>query len=218
MNFPEKLLFLRNKLGMNQSEMGDKLGLSLNYISSLERERKLPSDAVLNHVDLLLDAVESGYYDFNSTTVMEEDTLYGETSKNKIVCSKNRTRMIPVIGWAHAGDPIDYEEEFCDEQDYVPTLCRDAKAFGLKLEGDSMKPRFNEGAELVVTPSAEVYSGQYVVVKFARHGGVLFRRLERMHDTITLIPENERYSIKEYETTDFEWIYPVFGVFERLMK
>ena len=218
MNFPEKLLSLRNKLGMNQSEMGDKLGLSLNYISSLERERKLPSDAVLNHVDLLLDAVESGYYDFNATTVMEEDTPYGETSKNKTVYNKNRTRMIPVIGWAHAGDPIDYEEQYCEEADYVPTLCRDDKAFGLTLEGDSMMPRYHEGAELIISPSEQAYSGQYVVVKFTRHSDVLFRRLERTGDTITLIPENEKYAVKEYATTDFEWIYPVYGVFERLMK
>lgn len=132
--------------------------------------------------------------------------------------SDREPRMIPVISWAHAGDAQDYEELPEDWQDEVPTLCRDKKAFGLKLEGSSMTPRFHEGAELVITPSSEPYSGQYVVVKFKEHGGVLFRRLEIERDIFRLVPENDRYPVGEYQAEDFEWIYPVFGVFEKLMK
>ena len=196
--------------------MGELLGISGKYVGMIERgEKDVDFESSLGKLFSLIE--NSPIY---SGQLSEEMTPYGDESFTfpKALTPPKGTRMIPVIGWAHAGDAKEYEEQYCEEADYVPTLCRDDKAFGLTLEGDSMMPRYHEGAELIISPSEQAYSGQYVVVKFTRHSDVLFRRLERTGDTITLIPENEKYAVKEYATTDFEWIYPVYGVFERLMK
>ncbi|MGJ8661725.1 MAG: hypothetical protein ACSHXL_06785, partial [Bacteroidota bacterium] len=77
--------------------------------------------------------------------------------------------------------------------------------------GDWKKPKLVE----VGRKSLKIRGGG---LKFTSCSGVLFRRLERQGNDVTLTPMNERYAVKEYHCSDFDWIYPVYGVFERLMS
>ena len=127
------------------------------------------------------------------------------------------TRMIPVIGWAHAGQSENYEELPKSWQHKIPTECRDVRAFAVALEGDSMKPEFYEGDKLIIQPSEEVYSGCYAVARFV-DDGVVFRRLEMSQGMIRLIPLNERYPVTEHHPAEFSWIYPVWGMWRQIWK
>jgi len=122
----------------------------------------------------------------------------------------NPTRMIYVIGWAHAGEAGSYEEVPDSWKEKMPTTCRDPKAFGIELVGDSMEPKFSEGDWLVVQPSEPPHSGCYVVARYA-NDGVIFRRYEMAGDTITLVPLNPRYEASQHSIEEFSWIYPVYG-------
>jgi SOS-response transcriptional repressor LexA len=126
-------------------------------------------------------------------------------------------RMIPVIGWAHAGSAESYEEIPPTWQCKLATECRDAKAFAVTLEGDSMEPRFGEGDFIIVQPSETPYSGCFVVAKFA-NDGVIFRRLEMSGPVISMVPLNERYQVTTHRQEDFAWIYPVWGRWTQIWK
>ncbi|MFT3991857.1 MAG: LexA family transcriptional regulator [Luteolibacter sp.] len=127
------------------------------------------------------------------------------------------TRRIPVLGWAHAGSATVYEEISLAHQETIPTDCRDPKAFGVALEGDSMSPRFCEGEMLVLMPSEEPYSGCFAVCRFA-DDGVVFRRLEFMGDQVRLVPLNTSYDPSTHSRKEFAWIYPVWGRWSQLWK
>ena len=124
--------------------------------------------------------------------------------------------LVPVLGWAHAGDAIDYDE--IDDADKVPTECRDPKAFAMDVEGDSMEPKVHHGDRLIVSPSSPLYNDCYVVARFAQQGGVVLRKFEQMGNEVTLIPCNERYPVKSYDIDQFDWIYPVWGRWTQLYK
>lgn len=126
-------------------------------------------------------------------------------------------RMIPVVGWAHAGEAESYEQLPNSWQHKIPTECRDVKAFAVELEGDSMEPKYSEGDMLIVQPSETAHSGSLVVARFA-NDGVVFRRLEVDGKTITLVPLNPRYRTSQYTPEDFSWIYPVWGRWTQIWR
>ncbi len=72
---------------------------------------------------------------------------------------KSAQCRIPVIGWAHAGDFGSYEEIPKDWQDWVIADIRDAKAFAVRLEGDSMGDFYIHGDVLFLSPNREIYNG-----------------------------------------------------------
>lgn len=126
-------------------------------------------------------------------------------------------RMVPVIGWAHAGDAGGYEEIPPSWQNRVPTDCSDPKAFGVSLEGDSMEPKFSDGDILIVQPTTEAHSGCFVVARFI-DDSVIFRRLEMRRGKIILVPLNPQYMASEHTPEEFSWIYPVWARITKMWK
>lgn len=126
-------------------------------------------------------------------------------------------RTIPVLGWAHAGDAASYEEIAADWQDRVPTECRDPKAFAVRLEGDSMEPKYSEGDLLILQPSEEIFSGCLAVLKLT-NDGIIFRRVERRGEQFRLVPLNQQYGVEEISKEMVAWIYPVWGMWRQVWK
>ncbi|MGJ8674035.1 LexA family protein [Rubritalea sp.] len=213
-DFSHTLYKLRKSLKLTQSQMAEKMGLSLSYIHQLEAEKRTPSDAIRTLVQIMQTKEDLGGSAYNESG--NEQGGLGDILEEEI--SKYRCRMIPLVGWAHAGDPLDYEGDH--ESPLVPTECRDPQAFGVRLEGDSMEPRFYEDDVLIVMPSEFAHSGSFAVAKF-KEGGIIFRQIERQigametkatgDEFVRLVPVNARWTVTEHKEQDFEWIYPVWG-------
>jgi SOS-response transcriptional repressor LexA len=232
MEFPQKLAQLRKELALTQEEMGERLGVSGNWISLLELGKKEPAAATLNHVELIAEAVEAGLVHAPGrpkraglgNAIPENPDPAGRATilrEDAVPYGGRRTRMIPVVGWAHAGQATAYDEIPAHSAELVPTECRDEKAFAVKLEGDSMDGdgalSFAAGDLLVAMPSEIPYSGCFVVAKFA-NDGVTFRRLETAGARITLVPLNKRYEVTTHAAEEFQWMYPVHGRWTQLWK
>ena len=67
-----------------------------------------------------------------------------------------------------------------------------ARAFALRVVGDSMEPRFQEGEIIIVDPDIEAASGDYVVASLEREDATLKRYL-REGGRDWLVPQNQRY-------------------------
>lgn len=204
--FHQLLRVTRKQLGLTQEEMGKRLGVSGNWISLLEsgnEEKARPSDQLIMSVQRM--SLDPPSRIVESTMICEDLAPCG------------KTRMIPVIGWAHAGSAESYEEVPSAWQCMIPTECRDTKAFAVSLEGDSMEPRFSDGDLIIVQPSETAYSGCFVVAKFV-NDGVIFRRIEMSGPAISLVPLNERYSVSTHAAEEFAWIYPVWGRWTQIWR
>lgn len=142
---------------------------------------------------------------------------FTHSSSEKPLRRRRGERMIPVIGWAHAGDAESYEELPKSWQNEISSECPDPKAFAVSLEGDSMEPRFYDGDILIVQPTTEVHSGCFVVARFASDG-VIFRRLEMRGSKIILVPLNSQYESSTHTADEFSWIYPVWARITKMWK
>lgn len=129
-----------------------------------------------------------------------------------------KARLIPVVSWAHAGEAEDYEEIPKEWQREIATTCRDPKAFGLEIRGDSMLPRYNEGDVAIVMPNERAH-GECLVVAKLKDNGVCFK--------IFSMPSKERFRLTSYNTIypaldrtedDFHWIYPVYEVVDKVWR
>jgi repressor LexA len=203
-HFSDKLAALRKKMRFTQAEMAEKMGLSASYIHQLEVGKRSPSDSVITLVKILESQLEVG----KSNSDQSLSNLPQKTPFN---------RQIPVLGWAHAGRAESYDELPVDWQETVPTECRDAKAFAVRLEGDSMEPRFLEGDLLVLQPSEEVHSGCLAVLKLA-DDGIVFRRIDKRAGMFILYPLNSKYETESISAEMIVWIYPVWGMWRQVWK
>lgn len=178
----------------------------------LEKLSKLEKKAgIRQSLDDLFNAQAASNKD--GSTLNEDFAIY-----NKGVGSAPEVRFVPLLHWS---DAHDFKNSYFSSDRVIsrlPTSCDDEKSFAVRLEGDSMEPKFSEGVDLIVSPERIPYSGQYVLMSFTGNSGVLFRRVEISGDEITVIPENERYPVGKYNAADVEWIYPVYEVIHRLME
>ncbi|WAC18865.1 S24 family peptidase [Luteolibacter sp. SL250] len=222
MEFSEKLLLLRRKLGLTQVEMSKLVGVSSNYVSVLEKgdPTKPPSDIVRNHVDLLWKAADAGLLTEESAAKIQDEKgnpLKGTSGvkEDPLPYRVHGMRKVPIVSWAHAGDATSYEELPTHWQNSITSECRDPHAFAVTLEGDSMRATipgvsFEPGDIIIAQPSEQAYSGGFVIAKFT-NDGIIFRRFEAAGDRIRMIPLNERYPVTDHARSEFHWIYPVYG-------
>jgi transcriptional regulator with XRE-family HTH domain len=136
MEFREKLLKLRKDLDLTQEDMGARLGVSGNWISLLELGKKDPAAATLNHVELLIEAVEAGILAAPGRApnlrVVSRPALT-ENEEPKTMAGREgdepppygaRTRLVPLVSWAHAGSAESYEELPTSWQEQVAAIRR----------------------------------------------------------------------------------------------
>lgn len=90
-------------------------------------------------------------------------------------------------------------------------------AFAMRVDGDSMKPRFRHGDLVVAVPGLEVGPGQAALVQIKGRLGVTLKLVRREGDQVHLVPINESYETTSVAASEIEWMAMVmFGV--RIMK
>lgn len=105
---------------------------------------------------------------------------------------------IPVISWVQAGDfceavgpeQLVHADEWID----VPTK-GGPNTYALRVQGDSMEPKFSEGSILVVDPDRQAVHGSFVIAK--QNGECTFKQLIKDGPDWYLKPMNERYPVKQ---------------------
>ena len=108
-------------------------------------------------------------------------------------------RLVPVINKVAAGYPgdfndLDYPVGVADDYVRCPDL-HDPNAFAVRVVGDSMEPKFQEGDIVIFSPAAEVHNGDDCFVRFAMPHETTFKRIFFEKDNkIRLQPRNEKYS------------------------
>lgn len=204
MEFPLKFLKLRQRIGLTQSEMANRLGISSNYVSLLETGAKEPSPALMRHIELIERMENAGM----------SDSMDSGGSHQK---ESERLRMIPVLGWAHAGEFESYEEIPKGWQDWVEADSRDEKAFAVRLQGDSMGDAYTEGDILILHPSQEIYSGCLAVIKL-KDDGFIFREIEKRPGFLRLIPWNKSWDQESLPIEQIAWAVPVWRMIRQVLK
>lgn len=197
-NFSERLRFWRVSQNFTQAEAATQLNIDRSYLSQVECGRP-PGNALLTRF-LLVEKSSSLKISGNGASV------YG-------------LRNLPVLSWVQAGTVIDGDEIPHDGDEAVPSDVSDQRAFGVRLRGDSMEPRFSDGDIAILLPSIMATNGEIVMANLKNHG-ILCKIMHVQPDKhlIKLSSYNPAYPSMEYSREEFHWIFPVASVLKQLRR
>lgn len=178
----------RKALGLSQDKLGELAGLDQTVISKLERGDVQETARIAELAN-----------------VLQCDALWLSTGKeamglgNVAHVPQGQASRVPLISYVAAGSWSDAVDNYApgDAEAWVETTVPVKRhTYALRVEGDSMEPRFPNGAILIVEPEAEAKSGSFVIM---RQNGTdaTFKQLVHDGGRWYLKPVNPRYPLME---------------------
>jgi SOS-response transcriptional repressor LexA len=198
-NFAERLRFWRISQDQTQAQAAKVLDIHRSYYSQIEGEKRKPGNALRTRFQLIekLQSIKPG----------------GNVGGNPY-----GLRNIPLLSWAQAGQATDIGQ-MSDWDEVVPGDVADERAFGVRLRGDSMEPRFSDGDIAILLPSTTPTNGEIVVANI-RNQGALCKIMHAQLDKklVKLSSYNPAYPPTEYHRDEFHWIFPVAAIIKQLRR
>lgn len=181
MTIYERIRDLREKRGLSQQELADALGYTSR--SSIAK-------------------IEKGVVDLPQTKILAFAKVLGVTPaflmgwENAEPVSQHASAQairIPVLGSIPAGIPLEAVEDIIDWEEIPADWTRGGQEFfSLKVHGDSMSPRYEDGDVLILRKQDTCESGQDCAV-MVDGSDATFKRVRISPAGVTLQPLNPEY-------------------------
>ena len=183
----KQLKSLRTENNYTQAELAKKLHLTPKAISFYENNQREPD------IDTLYKIAEI----FNVSI----DYLNGK-SKNRLTEGQDYI-TINVYGSIPAGIPIEAIEEITDTEDLsLKEYDKNKTYLGLKVDGDSMYPKYLDGDTVILEKCPDCETGTDAAVYVNGYEATLKTVIKNENGTITLRPINPTYSPTTYGEGD----------------
>ncbi len=179
---------IRKARKINQQEIADYIGVTQATFSGWENEKFEIDNASL---------IKIAEY-FEVTT----DYILGR--ENSSVHSSGEVIRVPVLGYVAAGIPIEAIEDILDYEELDPSqFDGNYKYFGLKIKGDSMTPRIQDGDVVIVRQQPDIESGDVAIVCINGDEATC-KQIKKHPEGISLMPFNNSYGVKFYTNKEIE--------------
>ena len=185
MKIGDKLTYLRNNNDLSQAELAKKLNISRSSIGMFESNARIPTtDTLIRYAQFF--EVSLDYLLGTQRPVEGQDYL-----------------TINVYGSIPAGIPIEAIEDISDTEDLsLKEYDKSKEYLGLKVEGDSMYPKYLDGDTVIIEKTPDCESGTDAAVYVNGYEATLKTVIKNANGTITLKPVNPNYSPTTYGDGD----------------
>lgn len=143
----DKIKYYRTQKNMSQEEVAEELETSAVNISRYENgERKTNQDIL---------------FKLSQMFGVSINDFFPPVDNAKFVDVISNTIKIPVLGFIKAGIPIEAQEDIIDYIDIPASWTKGGKDFyALKISGDSMTPKYNEGDIVIFEQTKDYEAGR----------------------------------------------------------
>lgn len=187
MSISDNIKRLRETYDLTQSQLGKIAGVSDKAVWTWENGTAEPRMGALQKI--------ADHFGITKSELVADYSEYEQTYNFK----PNR---IPVLGSVPAGVPIEAIEDVLDWEDIPMDWLRGGKEyFALKVQGDSMFPKYIEGDTIIVRKECDCESGQDCIVYVNGYDATL-KKVIKKKDCIILQPLNPAYDPKVYNYND----------------
>lgn len=209
--FGDRLKELRKEKGMTQEELSKIFNTGKASISHYESNRRLPDPNTIEKyaeyfnvtVDYLLGRTDTKN---NKPIDLFPSFKFNENSSTlKILNEINKEHMVrlPIVGTVKAGlGGVAFEDYLGYEYAYGINI-NEAIYFYLKVKGDSMEPRINEGDLALVRKQDDVENGELAVVVVNGYEGVI-KKVVKKENCIELHSFNMYYPPRVFIGSELE--------------
>lgn len=165
-------LKLRNK---TQLDLAKAIGVSNttinNYVKGYNTPRMDKIDKICTYLNI------------------ERSNLLEDNEKRNI---KPQGIKIPVLGTVAAGIPISAVEDILDYEEVPQSWSNQGEFFGLRIKGDSMQPKMDEGDVVIVRQQSDANNGDTVIV-LVNGDDATCKKLQKTDNGIMLVSTNPNY-------------------------
>lgn len=207
MTIGEKIKLLRKENNMTQKELAEKCGYSsLTTINKIELGINNVPISIIEKIAKIFNVSPSYILGWEDNQESQSTNKFiDELPKNAIQAN---TIIMPIIGSIAAGYDFeaitDYEGEIAVPNNLIRTGNPD-DYFILRVNGDSMYPKFIEGDKVLVFKTPSVDSGTISVIGYNGYDATLkIVKYKPGEDWLDLIPINPEYSTKRIAGPDLE--------------
>lgn len=183
--FASNLKYLREKRGLSQNKLAEKVGVNQTTIARWETEEIKPS---IDNVEQIASALNVSLPDLLITNLKFDNGILVDVDFDTI--------QIPVLGTIKAGIAIEAQQDILEYIDIPKSWTKGGKSFyGLKISGDSMYPKYNE-KDIVIFEHTEDYTiaNNKDCAVMVNGFDATFKNVSINENGITLIPYNPNNS------------------------
>jgi SOS-response transcriptional repressor LexA len=192
----ERFRHWRASQNLTQAEAAGQLDIDRSYLSQIERGRP-PGKALRTRFSLI---------EKMSSIKGRGGAITGFGLRN-----------LPVLSWAQAGQAVDFGDLPQEWDGLVPSDVSDERAFGVRLRGDSMEPKFSDGDIAILLPGAPLTNGEVVLANVRNQGALCkIMHIQLDKNLVKLSSYNPAYPPTEYHRGEFHWIFPVATIIKQL--
>ena len=138
--------------------------------------------------------------------LLELSQIFGVSLESLLGIEKKQTEKgykIPVLGIIPAGIPIEAIEDIIDYEEIPQEMAKTGEFFGLKVKGDSMAPRIQNGDVVIVRKQDDCETGDVCVVMVNGFDATL-KQVKKDYNGISLVPFNDEYKPMFYSNKDIQ--------------
>lgn len=168
--------------GKTQADVSRDLQINKGTLSSWMNGTRIPR---MNKIDLLCH-----YFNVSRSDILEDN-------------SEESPTRIPVLGRVAAGIPIEMIEDIVDWEDIGERMARSGKMFALRIKGESMRPKFDDGDVVIVRQQDDAESGD-IVIATVNNSDATCKRIRKYKDGIELIPTNPAFEPMYYTNAEID--------------
>ena len=150
--FSTNLKYLREKRGLSQNKLAEKIGVNQTTIARWEDDNRIPT--IDNAVDV------ASALNVPLTALIGKDLRF---DNGEIIDVNSDIVKIPVYGTIKAGTPIESQTDIIDYVDIPRSWTKGGKEFyALKVSGDSMFPKYQDEDIVIIEKNddATMYNGK----------------------------------------------------------
>ena len=188
-----KIKEFRTWKNIGQEELAEFLNTTSQTISRYELGQRKTGN------DILFDLAE--YFNVSINDFFPPTTF----DNGELIDISDDTIQIPVLGTIKAGIPIEAQQEILEYVEIPKKWTAGGKKFyGLKISGDSMFPKYQEGDIVIFEQNEdkETYNGKDCAV-MVNGDDATFKKVLLSDSGITLVPYNTaRYEMMMYSNDD----------------
>ena len=172
---PARIKSAREDLKLTKRELAKRIGV---HESSINKYEKGLVDIPLSKISELARVLK-----------VTEAYLMGWEEKSE---QKPQGLQIPVLGTVAAGIPISAVEDILDYEEIDPSWKSQGEFFALRIKGDSMQPKIDDGDVVIVRQQSDANSGD-TVIALVNGDDATCKKLQKTDNGIMLVSTNPNY-------------------------